>query len=142
MQESEQFAATYHRLARNLGPEFHDELNDIARVATPLLQPGIELSHRFPAQPQQPESTQRALDSLDRADAAVQQAISRQPHQDDPEMPHRPTQHPARTTLSHPGSERQRLQGVCERFADHPRGPVSDDARDELATAQHQKGDT
>ncbi len=97
MQESEQFAATYHRLARDLRPELHDELTDIARVAAPLLNPGVELSRpAVSAEPQRSdsvaESTRRALESLDRADAAVQEAVRREPHQDGSEVLDRPVQ--------------------------------------------------
>ncbi len=73
-QESERFAATYERLASDLGPEFRDELNDIAQAATPLLQPGVELSR--PALP-----------------AGLQEATRREPRPDGSEVLDRPIQH-------------------------------------------------
>jgi UDP-N-acetylglucosamine kinase len=81
-EESERFAETYARLARDLGPEFHDELADIARTAAPL-QPGrsVEVS----------ESTRHTLESLDRADAAVQDAVRREPDGRDRDVPHVPS---------------------------------------------------
>ncbi len=61
--ESAQFAATYHRLARDLGPEFHDELAGIARSAAPLLHPDVEV--RPPGPPARDVAA--ALDRAERA---------------------------------------------------------------------------